>query len=112
MGDRKIDPAATPYDRGAKELPSIVSDEYFWMDILCIDQNDKDSRVAVTQYIPIIFRNAERTILIKEGGSAKMCCAKAVGEFSTREDFDERLFLHYLKTHSKEAWLEGVLSRL
>lgn len=41
-----------------KRMPDIIGNQYFWMDILCIDQHDKDAWVAVTQHIPVIFRSA------------------------------------------------------
>src|SRR2546423_2353302 len=50
----------------AQRLPGLVGADYFWMDILCVDQKDKGARVAVTQYIPQIFRHAQRTIFVKD----------------------------------------------
>src|SRR5271169_281204 len=38
-----------------RKLPNIVGSQYFWMDILCINQKDKAARIAVTQHISTIF---------------------------------------------------------
>ena len=46
-----------------EQLPSIVGHNYLWMDVLCVDQHDKAARVAVTQNIPTIFRQAQRAIV-------------------------------------------------
>src|SRR5579859_353349 len=49
-----------------ERMPELVGDGFFWMDILCIDQCDRAARVAVTQYIPAIFRRAQKTIAIHQ----------------------------------------------
>ena len=38
-----------------EQLPSLVGADWFWMDVLCVNQCDKAARVAVTQHIPNIF---------------------------------------------------------
>jgi hypothetical protein len=50
-----------------ERLHQLVGEQYFWMDILCIDQRNADARVAVTQNIPAIFQFAQRTIVIRDG---------------------------------------------
>lgn len=52
-----------------EKLPGIVGEEYFWMDILCINQRDEDARVAITQHIPTIFRRAQEND----------CCSRSFG---------------------------------
>jgi hypothetical protein len=42
-------------------LPELIGQEWFWMDVLCIDQRGKAARIAVTQHIPTIFRSAIKT---------------------------------------------------
>jgi len=44
------------------------------MDVLCVDQRDKEARVAVTQYIPRIFRHAQRTVFVKDEAAIQSCC--------------------------------------
>src|SRR5271169_4919166 len=62
----------------AERLPHIVGDSYFWMDIMCVDQCNAEARIAVTQHIPAIFRNANRTIVLREGTAFGECCAAII----------------------------------
>ena len=64
----------------AERLPSVVGDQYFWMDILCVNQRDSTERVAVTQHIPSIFRLAERTIVVRDSTGFQSCCAAVIGD--------------------------------
>jgi Heterokaryon incompatibility protein (HET) len=59
------------------ELPSIIGNDWFWMDILCIDQRNTDARIAVTQHIPTIFRTAQKTLIIKTSTDICYCCRDA-----------------------------------
>lgn len=95
-----------------RQLPTIVGDAFFWMDVLCIDQKDGDARVAVTQHIPTIFRKAERTILVRDGYGLRSCCAKAIGSITDWKQFQDRLWGHIRASHRKDDIREGVLSRL
>ena len=60
-----------------QHLPIIVGHGWFWMDVLCIDQKDKAARIAVTQYIPIIFRSAYKTLAVRESWGFGYCCSVA-----------------------------------
>jgi hypothetical protein len=94
-------------------LPSIVGDDYFWMDILCVNQKDKTARVAVTQYIPRIFRHAQRTIFVKDDGGIQSCCADSLGEFSADDDdLSNRLTEHRTESHPSQPINERTLTRL
>ena len=42
------------------------------MDILCIDQRNETERVAVTQYIPAIFRSALRTLAVRDSTGVRL----------------------------------------
>lgn len=57
----------------AEQSSGLVGDTYFWMDVLCVEQREKAARVAVTQHIPTIFRNAQRTIVVRD--SARLLCS-------------------------------------
>jgi hypothetical protein len=46
----------------SEQMPSIAGNNYFWMDILCVDQKNEAARVAVTQHIPTIFSSGLKTI--------------------------------------------------
>ena len=58
------------------QLPSIMENRLFWMDILCIDQKD-DAKIAVTQHIPTIFRSARKTLAVRESWGFTYCCSEA-----------------------------------
>jgi hypothetical protein len=71
-----------------ERLPLIVGAEWFWMDILCINQRDKDARIAVTQHIPKIFRCAQKTIVVKNGNGLRECCIQAIGRIDVEEEIE------------------------
>jgi Heterokaryon incompatibility protein (HET) len=100
----------------AEKLKSIIGTQYFWMDILCVEQRDKAARIAVTQHIPTIFRLAQRTILIRDGGGIRDCCVRAMGDLDTwlrdKSPCRERLVHHHRTVHEGENIAEAVLSRL
>jgi hypothetical protein len=81
-------------------LYSVVGDSWFWMDVLCIDQHDKDSRVAITQHIPEIFKNAQKTIVVRNSQGFRDCCARAVGLVRKATDVDKVY----------EVWVEHLQS--
>ena len=94
----------------AEELRSIVKDNYFWMDILCVDQCNKAARIAITQLIPAIFRNAQRTVFIRDGDGPQKCCAAVMGDCSPTNF--RALEAHWSKAHPKQLMDESILSRL
>ncbi|KAM0326930.1 hypothetical protein ACHAQA_006050 [Verticillium albo-atrum] len=117
------------------QLPSLMGDSWFWMDVLCVDQRDADARVAVTQHIPAVFRAALKSIVVRESCSFRDCCAEAAGpshafmgktrygrrpeDQSSDIDFTDdemdgrgKLRQHIEQTHAGEYMDDGVLSRL
>ena len=94
----------------ATELRRIVNGSYFWMDILCVDQSNKGARIAITQLIPDIFRNAERTIFVRDGDGARECCASALDDCSSSRF--SSFSSHWMNFHRNELPEERVLSRL
>ena len=93
-----------------ERLRLIVNSQYFWMDVLCIDQHDHAARVAITQYIPEIFRRAERTIVLREGTGFRSCCEV---EWDQNQGFNwDWLLYHCRKSHSHEYLSDGVITRL
>lgn len=80
-----------------EDLSRIVGEEYFWMDVLCVDQKDKEARVAMTQYIPRIFRHALRTVFVKDD-VIQSCCVRAM-EFDSMEKIGEGLSVHREECH-------------
>lgn len=69
-----------------KRLPSLVGTDWFWMDILAVNQRDKAARVAVTQHIPLIFRHAKRTIVVRNSAGLRYCCVQAIGTIDQEND--------------------------
>jgi hypothetical protein len=101
----------------AQKLSALVGRNYFWMDILCVDQSDKAARIAVTQHIPTIFRSAKKVILIKDGSAFRDCCVRTIGDiprwFNPNNEGRQQFFDHYSACHPQSVGLsEGVLTRL
>lgn len=102
----------------------IIKDDWFWMDILCIDQNNPEARVAVTQHIPLIFRLAKKTLVVKDSTAIRRCC-DAVTPILIDYIFSRRTSLasahrvmsavldHYRQNRTHLPWVsDGVLNRL
>jgi len=96
-------------------LPEIVGDEWFWMDIVCLDQRNKESRIAVTRHIPSIFGCAQRTIMVRNSGGLQPCCLAAVAEREGAQGVRSLLGKHLGDVHHlsqgmklKEAVFERV----
>lgn len=62
----------------ADQFKYLVGREFFWMDILCVDQALPDERIRVVRHIPMIYRCATKTIVIREPGGFAKCCADAM----------------------------------
>lgn len=104
-----------------ERLNAVVGTDYFWMDILCVDQRDKAARIAVTQHIPTIFRRAQRTIVVRDGTGFRSCCVEAMGipkrtpkNWLSDNDcrYHKKLARHYKSVHNEEVFADGVLTRL
>jgi len=105
----------------AERLPSVVGDQYFWMDILCVNQRDSTERVAVTQHIPSIFRLAERTIVVRDSTGFQSCYAAVIGDVTwlagpnTSEEACKEYWgfvQHCASVHKGIGFNEGALTRL
>ncbi|KAJ6506572.1 hypothetical protein C8R45DRAFT_1175626 [Mycena sanguinolenta] len=82
------------------DLPNVIENTWFWMDILSVDQRDGEARVAVTQHIPSIFRAAIKTVADEDI------------DFTEGMDGRQKLVLHLQQEHAEEDIEDGVLSRL
>lgn len=95
-------------------LRDVVGGQYFWMDILCVDQASADARIDIAKYIPSIYRGAEKTIIIRESGGFKDCCANAITAGTTtwmgrgKQNFND----HVTKAHRFGMPVEMWLDRL
>ena len=100
----------------AERLPQIVGDSYFWMDIMCVDQRNAEARIAVTQHIPSIFRNANRTIVLREGTAFEECCAIVIEDAAADAEegfgWEQPLIDHHKAVHPRVHFDEVVFSRL
>jgi hypothetical protein len=117
-----------------EQLPSIVGNEWFWMDVLCINQRDDQARVAITQHIPSVFRFARRTIAVRDSTGFEECCIEAAGsirgffskgrdwrsqseddshiDFGDGPDGRNLLLQHLIEEHEGHVMDEGLLTRL
>jgi hypothetical protein len=82
------------------QLPRIMGKQWFWMDILCVDQLNEDAKVAVTQYIPVIFRSAQKTFVVQESTGIRQCCEEGT---EVLNDFILALKFHH-PIQTKGVW--------
>lgn len=94
-----------------KKLPSLVGSEAFWMDTLTVNQRDQGEVIATVQAIPAIFRDAVKTIAVREGDGFYNCCLEAVKDFPRWENFVKKLALHSTE-HWGDVYRESYLQRL
>lgn len=93
------------------ELPKNVGTKPFWMDVLTVDQTNKDAVTAITKSIPLLFRNASCTIVLRERDGFYDCCREAVEGFDDYESFLQKMFSHE-GTHKGHVRVESYLQRL
>lgn len=82
-----------------EKLASLVGGDWFWMDVLCVDQADRAARVAVTQHIPTIFWYSQKTIVVRSSGGFQPCCGVAVRHLTEFEAIFEELRKHVVQNH-------------
>jgi hypothetical protein len=109
---RKVQASSYKVDFLLRQLPGLVGDGWFWMDIICVDQQDADARIAVVDHIPELFRKAEKTIVIKDGDGLKACCGNAIGTLQESHDWDQKLIDHLHQNHIGELIPDSWLERL
>ena len=61
-----------------KELPALIGDRAFWMDVLTVNQRNQAEVISVVEAIPWIFRNAVQTLAVREDDGIYSCCEKAL----------------------------------
>ncbi|KAH7061737.1 hypothetical protein BKA63DRAFT_528087 [Paraphoma chrysanthemicola] len=94
-----------------ERLPALVGDGAFWMDTITVNQRDQAEVIDTVQSIPAIFRDATRTIAVREGDGFYPCCQAATEGFTDWEDFGQKLQKHS-GDHYEHAFDETYLSRL
>lgn len=95
-----------------EQLTNLVGSIPFWMDVLSVNQSDQTKVVAVTQDIPSIFRNAKKTIAIREPNGLKDCCALAIQGLSNWEEIHKKIMDHSNNNTSDHKHHELFLQRL
>ena len=94
-----------------KELPALVGDLPFWMDILTVNQRTQAEVISVVGAIPWIFRNAVQTLAIREDDGIYSCCEKALEGIEDWKRLCSALKKHY-NNHSDNMCDESYLKRL
>ncbi|KAF5263358.1 hypothetical protein FOXYS1_5895 [Fusarium oxysporum] len=105
----------------ADELPLLVQDDYFWMDILAIDQADKAKRIAIVDHIPSIYRQAKLTLVVREDSGLQACCENVLPENTDvvkgsqktifNKEQEEIILKHFQEYHPEgveEIWLNRL----
>jgi hypothetical protein len=66
---------------------SVIRPSGWTVDTLTVNQKDQAEVISTVQSIPSIFRDAVRTIVIRESDGIYQCCEKAVDGFQDWNDF-------------------------
>ncbi|RYP92625.1 hypothetical protein DL770_001267 [Monosporascus sp. CRB-9-2] len=91
---------------------SLVGDVAFWMDTITVNQKDPAEVISTVQAIPAIFRDAEKTIAIREGDAIYNCCVEAVAGFPDLAEMRRMLLVHVSERHYESVFEESYLKRL
>lgn len=94
-----------------KELPALIGDLPFWMDILTVNQRIQVEVISVVSAIPWIFRNAVHTLAIREDDGIYSCCAKALEGIEDWDGLCSAWAGHY-HHHSDDICDDSYLRRL
>ena len=76
-----------------------------------MDQRDNEAVIATVQCIPAIFRDAAKTIALREREGFIDCCSDAMKNFSDVSDLRQRTEAH-ARTHFGREYREVYLERL
>ena len=96
----------------ANRMFQLVGRDYFWMDVLCVDQRSDAARLGVVGSIPLIYREAQKTIVIRENGGIQTCCASAIGFFDTWGKTGMDRFAAHLREEHIDGIVESWFERL
>lgn len=95
-----------------ERLPSLVGDMPFWMDTITVNQRNQTEVIATVQAIPSIFRNAVKTIAVREGDGIYNCCVAAVRDFASLDDLSKKIAGHIQHHNFEYLCIESYLQRL
>ena len=96
-------------------FPGLVGDIPFWMDVICVDQTNQVDKKTIIQSFPAIYRQAVKTIAVRDGDGFHDCCRDAIGNFDSWEDEGLQRLIHHLQSESKHLQSdlqESYLARL
>ena len=94
-----------------KELPALIGDRPFWMDILTVNQRNQGEVISVVGAIPWIFRNAVQTLAIREDDGIYSCCEKVLEGIQDWDSHCSALANHH-SNHIDDMCDESYLQRL
>ena len=94
-----------------KELPALIGDRPFCMDILTVNQRNQAEVISVVGAIPWIFRSAVQTLAIREDDGIYSCCEKVLEGFQSWKSLWSALANHYIN-HIDDMCDESYLQRL
>lgn len=95
-----------------EKLYGLVGEVPFWMDTITVNQRDPSEVIATVQAIPDIFRDAEKTIAVREGDGMYNCCVLATEGFKDYGDMGRLLTKHVNEHHIQSVYDESYLKRL
>jgi hypothetical protein len=96
----------------AQKLQGLVGETAFWMDTLTVNQRDQTEVISIVQAIPRIFRDAIKTLAIREYDGLYSCCEKELEGFKDWKDLSEKLIKHNDNNHQEHVREESYLQRL
>ena len=94
-----------------RELPALIGDRAFWMDILTVNQRKQAEVISVVGAIPWIFRNAVQTLAIREDDGIYSCCEKVLEGIQDWDGHCSALAKHSFE-HIDDMCEESYLQRL
>jgi hypothetical protein len=100
----------------SEELPKLVRNCYFWMDILAIDQESRDDRLGVVDHIPSLYKNSQKTIVVRERGGFEECCAVYIPDYQNEIESSvfsaqRQCMIHWKGSHPngiEEVWFGRI----
>tara|TARA_R110002003_G_scaffold2071_4_gene24006 strand:- start:4436 stop:5797 length:1362 start_codon:yes stop_codon:yes gene_type:complete len=96
----------------SEELLALVGDIPFWMDTLTVNQRDDAEILSTVQAIPSIFRDAQKTLAVRECDGVYACCTQAAAGARSLQELHQTIALHVVEAHDGCLIEEADLQRL
>lgn len=94
-----------------EKLFGLVGTQAFWFDTITVNQRVPSEVIANKQAMLTIFRDAKKTLVVREGDGLYSCCEEAVRGFRGYGEFLDLLNRHATK-HIGDVMRESYLKRL